>query len=111
LKYWEVFCINKKTWGDYEEELKKDAKKQEPKDYKNYKIQNADKIRLKCNVFRNLWLEPSDEPVPGNRKIEDLDFGLSRCKASFWSHKCDGIDERSWDGQFYANCIRISHAN
>lgn len=90
LKYWEVFSIDKETWDGYEKEQARIRKR------KHYKIQNADKTKLGFNVYRNLWLEPSDEP-----EVEtggDLNFGLSRCKASFWSHKYDGIDERSWDG-------------
>jgi len=92
LKYWEIFSIDKETWKLYQ---KDQAKKYEKK---NYKIQNADKTPLEFNVFRNLWLEPSDEPVVENGKNKDLNFGLSRCKASFWSCKHDSGDERSWDG-------------
>jgi hypothetical protein len=90
LKYWDVFSIDMETWGKYEKEQARIHKK------KDYKIQNADKTKLEFNVYRNLWLEPSDEPEVETGR--DLNFGLSRCKASFWSHKHDGIDERSWDG-------------
>jgi hypothetical protein len=87
LKYWEVFSLNESTWGNYKNKVANGDK--------HYKIQNADKIRLPFNVFRKLWLEPSDK---ANDQNTDLNFGLSRCKASFWSRVHEGIDESSWDG-------------
>lgn len=90
LKYWEVFTLDKKTWRDYRKMKARDSKDED------YELQNADIIRLEFNVYRNLWLEPSDEPDQKDGKIKD-GFGLSRCKTSFWSRKSD-MDERSWDG-------------
>lgn len=105
LKYWEIFSIDQVTWDTYRENLARGYNK------KHYQIQNADKVKLDFSVFRNLWLEPAEDPVIENGIFKDLNFGLSRCKASFWSYKHDSIDESSWDGKFCAICIRISYAN
>lgn len=92
LKYWEVFTLDEKTWKGYT-----DKKAQEFK-IKDYQLQNADTRRLDFNVWRNMWLEPSNEPKNKDGKTtKDVYVGLSRCKASFWSRK-DDTDERSWDG-------------
>jgi hypothetical protein len=95
LKYWEVFTIDKKTGDGYK---KKKARKSGKEDYK---LQNADRIRLGFNVYRNIWLEPDESEEKDGKTTKYMGFGLSRCKASFWSRKND-IDGRSWDGSFYA---------
>ncbi|KAL5331365.1 hypothetical protein ACEPPN_000895 [Leptodophora sp. 'Broadleaf-Isolate-01'] len=104
LKYWEIFNLDPTTWEKYASDLAK--KFHETK----YKIQNADDMRLGFNVYRNIWLEPSDEPSPDeNNRGEDLNFGLSRCKASFWSCVQDGIDERSWDAVMLVDPPYVRH--
>jgi hypothetical protein len=73
LKYWEVFTIDTKTWAEYTKRKARDLHKE------GYKLQNADTIRLDFNVYRNIWLEPSDEQEEENgNTTKDMVFGLSR---------------------------------
>ncbi|KAH8790866.1 hypothetical protein F5882DRAFT_460679 [Hyaloscypha sp. PMI_1271] len=75
-----------------------------------HKIRNTDDIKLDFNVHRNIWLELSDEPSRDeNNRDEDLNFGLSRYKASFWSCVQDGIEERSWDAVMLVDPPYIRH--
>jgi hypothetical protein len=97
LKYWEIFVLDDKTWGEYERKAIREYQKSEKKAIRasQKRARAGDRIKIESNVYRNIWLEPSDYEKDDRG---DLNFGLTRCKASFWSRANEDVGGGSWDG-------------